>query len=377
MTQTAQAPADRTASLHLLLLRLAGRLPDELITLARGWLADGQLVEVAQAVVFSALTGRLAMSGADIEALEQVLSEVGEDTTALAELDRLEVEVSPPYGLAPVHPELLAAEGDRIPYSMDLTVPYAGPGGLDAVDAAAAAAVSAPGTGAAAVWRVWRFPARHTQWPPARRIYLVQAATADGSALSALAAAVQAALAAAGEVDPQVEVFADAGTLPAYQRTALGFAALVWTAEPATPIEIAGLLDDVSEDGAPVILPEHPRLTADERDRVLGYLDGGVPLLISADYIQDVVERDRGEVVPVAFRTDGRWIWTDGCAYYLTEYGLAPDEGLLAHIRSRGYEPPDVDAVALHRALAGLYSVPTGEHSAADQLPDDRYVVQD
>lgn len=375
MIETAQAPADRTAPLHLLLLRMAGRLPDELVTLARGWLAGGRFAEVAQAVVFSALSGRLAMSSSDIATLEQVLSEAGEDTTALAELERLDVEVSPPYGLAPVHPGLLATEGDRIPYSMDLTVPYTGPGGLDTVDVMATAAVTASGTDAVALWRVWRFPARHTPWPPTRRIYLVQTATEDSSVLSALAAAVQTALAAAGEVDPQVEVFADAGALPAFQRTALGFAALVWTAMPATPIEMAGLFDEVTPDGVPVFLEEHPLLPADESDRVLGYLDGGVPLLISADYTQDVVEADRGEVVPVAFRTDGQWIWTDGCAYYLTEYGLAPDEGLLAHIRSQGYEPPEVEAVALHRALARLYAGSAGD-SAADEFADDRDVAQ-
>jgi hypothetical protein len=58
----------------------------------------------------------------------------------------------------------------------------------------------------------------------------------------------------------------------------------------------------------------------------------------------------------MSFRTDGRWIWTDAVAYYVREYGLAPEAKLLSHIRSRRYEPTPVDAVDHHLAMAALQS---------------------
>jgi hypothetical protein len=70
----------------------------------------------------------------------------------------------------------------------------------------------------------------------------------------------------------------------------------------------------------------------------------------------DVVDPARGAVVPMSFRTDGVWIWTDTVTYYLAEHGMAPDAELLRHIEDRGTAPSDVDAVALHRAMAVLTS---------------------
>jgi hypothetical protein len=61
------------------------------------------------------------------------------------------------------------------------------------------------------------------------------------------------------------------------------------------------------------------------------------------------------------FLTDGFWIWCDASTYYLERYGLAPDRGLVGHIRARGFVPPGVDGAALHRALARLDEPVTDE----------------
>lgn len=54
------------------------------------------------------------------------------------------------------------------------------------------------------------------------------------------------------------------------------------------------------------------------------------------------------------FRTDGAWAWCDATAYYLREYGLAPDPGLLAHMSAAAYVVPHVDGASVRRALAAL-----------------------
>ncbi|GAA4263289.1 hypothetical protein [Dactylosporangium darangshiense] len=373
MTQAVEKSSDQLGDFHQLLLRMAGRLPDELISVARRWLAEGELVEIAQTVVFGALTGRVALTEADAELLAQTLTAAGEDVDALADVELSEVDPQPLYGLAPVSPEVLDEYGDEVPYSIDLTVPYEGPGQPDEVDAVLAAAVAdalEAGTPAVALWRCWRFPAIDTQWPPPRRMYLVQAD--DPAVLPALTAQLQAALEDVGEENPQVEVFFDADELPAYQRTALGFSALLWMAWAATPLLVARVFDTYDEQEGAGFDAMHPLLDEDERDHVLAYLDEGVPLLIAPGWTEDVVDRTRGDVVPTAFRTDGRWIWTDAVAYYLREHSLAPDLDLLDQIRGRGYAPPEVSVVELHRALAALYA-PVVDEDVFDEDVWDEY----
>ncbi|MCK9897130.1 hypothetical protein [Frankia sp. AgB32] len=87
----------------------------------------------------------------------------------------------------------------------------------------------------------------------------------------------------------------------------------------------------------------HEHLSDDEtKDRVLRYLNSGPIVLRTTGRTDDVVDPSRGKVVPVSFRTDGTWIWTDSVAYYLGSYGFGPEPELLAHIRGQGYvcHPP-------------------------------------
>ncbi|MFI6763599.1 hypothetical protein ACIBF5_31195 [Micromonospora sp. NPDC050417] len=361
MSQVAEGRQDQIAAVHQLLLRMAGRLPDELIVEARHWLVEGEFVGIAQAVVFAALAARIAVTEAEAALLSDVLRAAGEDVEALADLERSDADPQPLYGVAPVSPEVLEEHGPAVPYSLDLTVPYDGPGGPDEIDAAAVAAMAALAARAPvrALWRVWRFPAMGTEWPPSRRVYLLQAD--DEVSLPGLAAGLQNALAAAGETHPQVEAFLDPDALPAYQRTSLGFSALLWTATPAVVPLVAQVFDTFDPGSEPGFDSTHPRLDEAEQDRVADYLDRGVPLLIAPDLAPDVLDPERPEVVPAVIRTDGRWIWIDAASYYLRGYGLAPDPDLLDEIRANDYLPPEVDAVALHRALSVLYATATGD----------------
>ncbi|MEV4626864.1 hypothetical protein AB0J90_11320 [Micromonospora sp. NPDC049523] len=346
--------SSRLAAFHHLLLRVDSTLPDELVAEARTWLAAGMLVDVAQAVVFTAMTGRVALDPADIALLRETLGEIGGDTDPLAEIETATAEVMPLYGLAPVGPEVLADHGELIPYNVDLTRSDGGPAGPDGVDTALTGAIGEE-SGLLALWRCWRYPALDTQWPPAKRMYLVYAADPTGGEnLPGITARLQRVLADAGEVDPLVTVFSDADTLPMFQRTALGFAALLWTAEPQPEVRIARLFDPLDSGTADRAPAADDPLDADERDRVLRYLAHGVPLVITTTLFDDVVDPARGASVPMSFRTDGTWVWSDAVAYYLDQHGLAPEADFTAHIRGGRYAVPEVDVLSLHRALAAV-----------------------
>jgi hypothetical protein len=337
-----------------MLLRVAGWAPDELVSLARGWLARGHLVEVAQAVTYVALAHRIPMTPEDADGLRAALSDADLDTDLLADLDLVERVGMPSFAMAPMYPGLDTDWVDDMPYTLDLTGDAAQHDAVDQAIMAEAGSEVGSGPRVVGLWRTWRSPALPTPWPPPRRLYLAQA-TLDGQVdLPNLAARLQRVLAEAGEDSPQVEVFVDLEDLPPYQRTALGSSALLWTARPEPLVRIADVFDSVDEVGGPGFTGLRPTLDGRERDDVLAYLDAGSPVLMTTALMDDVVEETRHANVPMSFRTDGQWVWTDAAAYYLRHYGLAPDEQLLDHIRARRFEIPPVDAVAQHRALAAL-----------------------
>jgi len=103
---------------------------------------------------------------------------------------------------------------------------------------------------------------------------------------------------------------------------------------------LAAVFDSVDPATGPGFAPGRPRLQEDdEREAVARYLRAGAPVLLTTMLMDDVVDAGRRAVVPMGFRTDGRWIWTDTVTYYLQEYGLAPDPDLLAHVRAQGDGP--------------------------------------
>ncbi|MFI7080366.1 hypothetical protein ACIBO1_23980 [Micromonospora sp. NPDC049903] len=332
---------DHTLALHHLLLRLDGRLPDDLVSEARTWLADGLALDVAQAIVFTALTGDVPLTATDAAVLSETLSAGGTDTAALAEVRRADGPPPPTYGLAPADPKALAAQ--RMPAILDLTSGHAGPGAPDPVDTAIVATMPAV-TGVEALWRSWRYP---TDGTPPRRAYLVH--RPDGP-LPTAAAGLQAVLREAGESAPLVQVFDDETTLPAQHRIALDCAALLWTARPHPPIRVAE---------SPDFTPDQPRLDGPDREQALTCLASGVPLLTTATLLDDALDRSRTGAVPTDLRTDGEWIWSDTITYYLDRHRLAPGPAFLAHLLASGTDPPEVGPAALHRARAALRSTPT------------------
>jgi hypothetical protein len=243
-----------------------------------------------------------------------------------------------------VDPAVFAPEA--APPLLDLTdAPYSFVTAVtDETDARAVEAMSRV-PGARALWRAWRLSdPRDT---PAR--VFVLAADVPGEDLPIVTAVLQ------NETGAAVEAYRPGDDLPAYQVQARGAAALLWTAEEPSPIGVARVFDGVDPVTGPWFAPGHPVLDAGEQERVVRYLEAGRPVLTTTQRMADVVDPARGAVVPMSYRTDGVWVWTDSVSYYARTHGLAPDADLLEHARGREFRAPVVDDVAEHRTLAALF----------------------
>ncbi|MGW0434749.1 hypothetical protein ACWDV4_19710 [Micromonospora sp. NPDC003197] len=344
---------DRLIGCHTMLLRLAGRVPDELLTQTRDWLADGALAQLARAVTFAVTRQHLDLHVDDYALLGELLADAGVDTTQLAGVNQVENDGLTPYVFQAVSPEVaeqIHQRGGAVPTSLDLTVDPAGR--LDSPDQAAVATV-ADHPGVRGLWRAWRLPVDGSPWPPPRRVYVAE--VTDPADCAGLTAILQHALAGAGESAPQVETYPMGEMPPFYQRSACGSGALLWAHEPAPVIEHASAFDLVDPEVGATFGPDHARVTDPvAREAMLRYLDRGTVLMFTTALLDDVVDRSRGMVVPLHFRTDGRWIWNDAITYYLREHQLQPDIRLAEYAESVGYHVSALDGVAVFRTLRKL-----------------------
>jgi len=307
------AAGNRMLELHELLLRLAGQVPDAVLTTAREHLAAGRFTETADAVL-PAMTTLASGTGPAVP----------------------DAEFTPePPGPGPVAPLILDLTGM--------------PERLDGPDHAAVTAARAV-PDAVALWRAWR-----GDTPPVR-VYLLLTG-GDPTYLALAAGGLQSALAGAGVDHPQVEAFHHGTALPRYQQLARGRSALLWTAAATEPVPIARVFDAHHPGTGGQFSADRPTLSqGDELARVLHYLENGTVLLATEARETDPFDESAGPVVPLSFRTDGFWIWTDAVAYFLRTYAVSPDDAFLAHIRAHGYRVGVPDPVVEHRALAALVS---------------------
>jgi hypothetical protein len=347
--------ADDHAGWHRLLLDLAGRIPDSRLAAARAQLSESGPAQAAHTVA-QAVHRRLPLTVAEADALLAELPP-GNMANRVRVAPRQAMPVGPAYPFAPSRTDIGRSFAGGPALMLDLTGEQAGlrPLAADETDDDALTAIAETTNleGLIGCWRAWRGPAPGTSGP-AVRVYLLEVDLPPDD-LPWVTAQIQGALAAGGVRHPQVEVYHHGWELPGYHRTARASAALLWAAVPAGPIELARVFDSVDDTTGPAFDPDHPSVADDaERDRALAYLRSGAVLMTTTDRMVDILAPDRGAVVPMTYRTDGTWIWTDTVAYYLREHGLAPDAALYEHMRETGFRAPSVDTVAEHRTLSYL-----------------------
>ncbi|EFL10836.1 hypothetical protein [Streptomyces sp. AA4] len=138
---------------------------------------------------------------------------------------------------------------------------------------------------------------------------------------------------------------------------------------PGSPGELRTprVYDGFDEAENPVV--EREALSAEERERVLAYLDNAPVILASRSNDTDAFDPSRTDAVPLNFRTDGSWVWPGAVAYYLREHGISPDPELVGHIRAVGYTVPEVDEATRDRMLAAMTSPPAEESRPREAEP--------
>lgn len=128
--------------------------------------------------------------------------------------------------------------------------------------------------------------------------------------------------------------------------------------QPDSPLELARAFD-VIEDGRGVWY--RPMVGAREQVLMLRYLESAPVVLSSRGSAKDLFTGGDEEVVPLAYQTDGRWVWPAGVTYYLDKHQIPPPLALVDHIRQQRYELPVVPEIAKARAAALAMGRPFSE----------------
>jgi len=310
--------------LHDLLLWADSRVPDEVVTQARYWLADGSVHDVVSSLMFAISAANLRPPATYLGPLRQLLGPAGFDASQF--VDAGTEETTPRMVVAPVGPDAFDADDVPLYWSLDLSDPASA--GLDPWDREVVE-TARQDPAVSAVWRSWRYglldvPAEYLDVDLATATLCYLAMVEEPDDLIPVTARLQGMFAAP---EPMVRTFVRAQDLPSHHRTALDCAALIWARRPGSRIRVA---------------TGQPPAGAAAPPRVQRYLALGTQLVVDLDPPGHDGASSR------AMRTDGMWIWPDE----LDPSNVEP--ALLAHVAAQPEEPPEVDEVTLHRAIATL-----------------------
>lgn len=127
------------------------------------------------------------------------------------------------------------------------------------------------------------------------------------------------------------------------------------------------VFDGMDENETPVLF--RSPVVPGEKKALLDYLTNATVVLASRSLVRDWLDPEGSQEVPMAYHTDGRWVWPSSVAYYLEKYDVAPDQSFLAHIRERGYQLPQrLSSPVRARALAVATDAPELEPALAGEF---------
>lgn len=117
------------------------------------------------------------------------------------------------------------------------------------------------------------------------------------------------------------------------------------------------MFDGMDDDGNPKLF--RTPVSAGEKSALLDYLRSAPVVLSSRGTAPDLLDPERPPKVPMAYHTDGRWVWSSSVAYYLEHHDVSPDQSFLGHIRERGHRlPASLPNPVRARALAVATDAP-------------------
>lgn len=139
---------------------------------------------------------------------------------------------------------------------------------------------------------------------------------------------------------------------------------------------LARVFDGIAPNQRPVAY--RPAIASAERDSILSYLESCAVVLSSRGLSPDLLHPEREDKVPMAFLTDGKWVWSAAVAYYLREHNVPPAPDLVDHIRSVDYQVPrSVPRIAMGRASALAMDRPEPEATVRDDWDRAVFAIRD
>jgi hypothetical protein len=104
-------------------------------------------------------------------------------------------------------------------------------------------------------------------------------------------------------------------------------------------------------DGAPT-LDDSLERTDDRTPRaeILAFLNGGTEVMRAAGRAEDWLAPGHPAMVPIGFRTDGTWLWSEELAYYLREHDVLPEPAFLSHMSQHHYVAQPAPDAAVREA---------------------------
>ena len=126
------------------------------------------------------------------------------------------------------------------------------------------------------------------------------------------------------------------------------------SAPPPPRFRVARIFD------GPGAAVNRPPVSPDDVHDLLGYLDAAPLAGPARGYDVDRMDPEGRPSVPVAFHTDGTWIWPAAVNFYLREHDVPPESELVDHIARHRFEVPLVDDAARSAAAAFLGAGPGG-----------------
>ncbi|MEU5693532.1 hypothetical protein [Actinosynnema sp. NPDC020468] len=190
-------------TIHELLLRLAGRLPDDVLWRFRDWAASDAVVVLARALPRTLLHDRIGLTDYEQQLLGDALIPHGADRGLISSVRGLDELPEPDYTFTPESPNRVSM-GDSATVVLGATLR------------------GRPGVGE--VRSAWR-----QRGGESRRVILVTASSGH----TRLTGELQRVLRALGDHDPCVEVLPGDEDLPPYHRAALAASELVCTGAEA------------------------------------------------------------------------------------------------------------------------------------------------
>jgi hypothetical protein len=317
------AGAEFRTALHLLLIRLVGRIPDGAGAAGREALFADRAADLAGLLGLVVFHEGLPVLPDEEELIRALLEQFGSDASLIT-------------------PELV---GSLMPSALQLTVEGS------PADAQVRQAIQAD-EDAVGLWACSAGPAYGSPWPSPVRCYVVEASSDEGA--MRLDRRLHEPF-ATGDAGPRIFVIGPGGAQLPDVTMVLDVAPLIWAREPAVEIQLAPVFTELDEDGRPRGA-EGPPLTEQERDVVLAYLDSAETILRASEPGADALDEERYAEVPLDLRSDGLWVWSDATGYYLTEHDVRPAAGLVQRAVELAGRPPALDAVAYHRVLEALGS---------------------